>query len=108
MLEKLASTEAAKRAVEEARQVLEAQCDEVEGVLTRVRKQQAEEAEAFAAELRKREEELGAVLLDSRSKSALLAEALASQSASQAKLQAGRTRWPTLTLSPNRHPHPKP
>ena len=104
-------------------------------MLTRVRKQQAEEAEAFAAELRKREEELGAVLLDSRSnpspnpnpnpnpnpdpnpnpnpspspnpnpnpnpdqvlldsrsKSALLAEALASQSASQAKLQAGRTR----------------
>ena len=108
MLEKLASTEAAKRAVEEARQVLEAQCDEVEGVLTRVRKQQAEEAEAFAAELRKREEELGAVLLDSRSKSALLAEALASQGASQAKLQAGRARWPTLTLSPNRHPHPKP
>ena len=31
-------------------------------MLTRVRKQQAEEAEAFAAELRKREEELGAVL----------------------------------------------
>ena len=26
----------------------------------------------------------------------------------QAKLQAGRARWPTLTLSPNRHPHPKP
>ena len=34
MLEKLATTEAAKRAVEEARQNLEAQCDEVRRLRT--------------------------------------------------------------------------
>ena len=111
-------------------------------MLTRVQEQKVQEAEAFAAELRTREEEmgallldehasrphrsphrphrtpslrasapphpvspsltlavvalnppLGAVLLDSRAKTVLLAEALASQTSAQAKLQAlhGRT-----------------
>ena len=65
--------------------MLESRCDEVEAALRQAQQRQLHEGEALAAELRKREEELGNLLLDSRAKTQLLSEALAAQTSAQAR-----------------------
>ena len=98
-LQRLGSTEAARGALEGTnhqlegtRAALQARCEEVERALRQAEQRQVHEVAALADELRRREGELGELLLDSRAKTTLLSEALATQTSAQARLQALHVR----------------